>query len=122
MDEWIEHRRGDGERVGWILPVGDGFVAIDLLGRERTGQTDWSSAENALEELGIGYLADLYELRQSDGAWLTVRIAEVSSTRVVVKDDDFGAVGAPQRFHELPLPVGDELRPLGPGARREFRA
>ncbi|WP_165307705.1 hypothetical protein [Agromyces binzhouensis] len=29
----IEHRRGiDGELIGRMAPVGDGFVAIDLLG------------------------------------------------------------------------------------------
>lgn len=44
--DWIEHRRADdGEHVGWMKPVDDGFVAIDLLGRPRTETVDWLSAE-----------------------------------------------------------------------------
>jgi len=31
--DWIEHRRGDGERLGWMRPLGGLFVVIDLLGR-----------------------------------------------------------------------------------------
>ena len=34
--DWIEHRRADGETVGWIVPDEDGFRARDLLGREVT--------------------------------------------------------------------------------------
>lgn len=112
MDDWIEHRRGDGERVGWMRPAGDGFVAVDLLGRERTGVVDWLTAEEALDAVGIGYLADLYELHQEDGSRLRVRIAEVSPRRVLVKHDDFGAVGAPQVYIDLPFPAPETLQPL----------
>lgn len=35
--DWIEHRREDGERIGWIRMVGEHFVAVDVLGREITG-------------------------------------------------------------------------------------
>ncbi|MCI1219872.1 MAG: hypothetical protein LKF99_04985 [Bifidobacterium sp.] len=32
-DDWIEYRRdSDHERLGWIMPEGDGFAAIDVLG------------------------------------------------------------------------------------------
>jgi hypothetical protein len=112
--EWIEHRRGlDRERLGWIRPHGDGFVAIDLLGRERTGEVDWLDAEAALDELGIAYLADIYELRLDTGAWLRVRIAEVSAHVIRVKHDDGGAVGAPQVYVDVPFPApADALRPL----------
>jgi hypothetical protein len=113
-EERIEQRRGDdGELLGWIEPRGDGFVAVDLLGRERTGVVDWLAAEEELEQLGLSYLADLYELRLKDGEWLRVRIAEVRPSLVRVKKDDWGAVGAPQVYYELPLPVAEEeLRPL----------
>jgi hypothetical protein len=61
---WVEHRRGpDGELPGWMNPVGDGFVAIDLLGREKTGIVEWLVAEKTIGDLGIGYLADPFELR-----------------------------------------------------------
>lgn len=112
--ERIEHRRGtDGEILGWIEPRDDGFVVIDLLGRERTGVVDWLIAEETLEALGLSYLADPYELLLESGEWLRVRIAEVRPTEIRVKKDDWGAVGAPQIYYTLPLPVAEErLRPL----------
>lgn len=112
-EDWIEHRRGiDGEILGWMRPDGDGFVVIDLLGRERSDALDWLDAEELLEQLGIGYLADAYELRLESGAWLRVRLAEVSSHRIRVKKDDWGDMTAPQLFYDLPFPPGDVLRPL----------
>lgn len=112
-ETWIEHRRGlDGELLGWMKPVGEGFVAIDLLGRERTGAVDWLDAEEALDDLGIGYLADPYELQLDDGNWLRVRMAEVSAGEIRVKKDDWGDMSAPQLFYSLPFPAPDTLRPL----------
>ncbi|MBD7957391.1 hypothetical protein H9651_07050 [Microbacterium sp. Sa4CUA7] len=112
--DWIEHRRsGDGERVGWMKPVADGFVAIDLLGRPCTTVVDWLSAEETLDELGLGYLADPYELKLEDGGWLRVRIAEVSPAAVRVKKDDWGDMTAHQIYYSVSFPVDDDqLRPL----------
>lgn len=106
-EDWIEHRRGDRELLGWMLPEGDGFVVIDLLGRPRTAALDWVDAEAFLEQLGIGYLADRYL-----HAGRPVRIGEVSSTGVTVIADEFGAASAvgadPERF-TLPFPVPADL-------------
>ena len=103
---WIEHRRSsDGELLGWVEPVGEDFVAIDLLGHPRTGPVDWLTAEEALDEAGLSYLADIHELRLDDGSWLRVRIAEVSVSGIRVKKDDFGAVGIPQIFFTVDFPV-----------------
>lgn len=111
--DWIPHRReGDRELLGWMLPEGDGFVVIDLLGRRRTEAIDWLAAEEALEAIGIGYLADLYELRLDSGEWLRVRLAEVSPTRIVAKKDDFGDMNADQVYYPLPFPMPENLRPL----------
>ncbi|RKT35705.1 hypothetical protein DEU34_0208 [Microbacterium sp. AG1240] len=112
--DWIEYRRSDdGERVGWIAPEGDGFVAIDLLGRPRTGVVEWIRAEETLDELGIGYLADPHEVRLDDGSWLRVRIAEVSPSGIRVKKDDWGDMTAPQVSYAVDFPVSDDrLRPL----------
>ncbi|MET0780400.1 MAG: hypothetical protein ABWZ16_02620 [Microbacterium sp.] len=112
--DWIEHRRAhDGERVGWMKPLEDGFVAIDLLGRTRTGIVDWMRAEETLDELGLGYLADPHELRLDDGRWLRVRIAEVSPSGIRVKKEDWGDMNAPQIYYAVPFPVADDqLRPL----------
>ena len=102
--DWIEHRRSDdGERVGWMKPVGEGFVAIDLLGRRRTDVVDWLVAEETLDELGLSYLADPHD----------VRIAEVSSAAIRVKKDDWGDMNADQIYYAVSFPVTESrLRPL----------
>jgi hypothetical protein len=118
--DWIEHRRPDGEVLGWMSPDGEGFRVFDLLGRERTpgGATgdplEWLTAEELLEQLGIGYLADPWMLRLPGGAERPVRIGEASPRGVVVIADEYGAASAvganPDRF-ALPFPVGDALAP-----------
>ncbi|MBW9121124.1 hypothetical protein JNB63_13575 [Microbacterium trichothecenolyticum] len=114
--DWIEHRRADGEILGWMLASGDGFRAFDLLGRERTthGAVEWLAAEELLEALGIGYLAEPWLLRLPDGTERPVRIAEVSARGVTVVADEYGAASAvgadPERFR-LPFPVTTELAP-----------
>ncbi|WP_028049319.1 hypothetical protein [Cellulomonas sp. URHD0024] len=121
--DWIEHRRPDDrERLGWIRPDGDGFVALDALGRAATGTVDWLAAEEALEERGLYWLADLWQLDLPDGSRERVRIVEVTPERVVVKVDDFGAVDVVTASYVLPFPAPDVLRPfegdpstLGPG-------
>ncbi|PPF62707.1 hypothetical protein C5E11_10580 [Clavibacter michiganensis] len=112
--DWIEHRRSDDrELVGWMKPVGEGFVAIDLPGRHRTDPLDWMVAEETLDELGLAYLADPHEFRLDDGSWLRVRIAEVSPSAIRVKKDDWGDMSATQVYYSLPFPVTeDQLRPL----------
>jgi hypothetical protein len=106
-DDWIEHRRGDRELLGWMLPEGDGFVVIDLLGRPRTEPLEWLAAEEFLEQLGIGYLADRYL-----HSGRPVRIGEVSTSGVTVIADEYGAASAvgadPERF-ALPFPVPADL-------------
>ncbi|TXL63089.1 hypothetical protein [Aeromicrobium terrae] len=114
--DWIEHRRPDGELVGWLEPDGDGFHVVDLLGRRHTSApVDYAEAERALEELGIGYLADRYSLQLEDGTERRVRISEVSLEGVVVLADDFGTaavIGANPDSYELPFPAPAELRSL----------
>ncbi len=110
--DWIEHRRGDGERIGWMRASGDGFVAIDLLGREITGEVDWLTAEETLDARGIGYLADPYLLAMGDGSQLRVRIVEVSTERIRVKDEDYGDITASWEVRELPWPIPPTLTVL----------
>jgi hypothetical protein len=106
-EDWIEHRRSDRELLGWMLPEGDGFVVIDLLGRPRTAPLPWLDAEEFLEALGIGYLADRYVF-----SGRPVRIGEVSTSGVTVITDEFGAASAvgadPERF-VVPFPVPADL-------------
>ncbi|MFH7321871.1 DUF6226 family protein [Aeromicrobium sp. JJY06] len=108
-DGWIPHRRGDGEVIGWLEIVGDDVIAHDLLGRRVTAPgVDWHEAEQALEERGIGYLADAYTVTTTEGALVAVRIGEVTTDRVTVVEDAFGGasvVGADPATHVLPFPV-----------------
>jgi hypothetical protein len=101
-----------------MQPQGDGFIAIDLLGRRRTDVVDWMEAEETLDEIGLSYLADPHELRLEDGSWLRVRIVEVSSTVLRVKKDDWGDINATQIYYSVPVPLTDgRLRPLSPSHR-----
>jgi hypothetical protein len=109
--DWIEHRRGDGELVGWMRPHDNGFVVMDLLRRPVTDVVDWSKAEETLESLGIGYLADPYEFLAGDGRWLRVRIVEVSADFVRLKGEDWGAIDAPFAEYSMTFPIDGRLRP-----------
>ncbi len=108
--EWIEYRRGDGERLGWMVPDGELFAVVDLLGRTRADGLDWLSAEESLNELGIGYLAEPYELLL-DGQWRRVRIREVSTEVIRVSREDWGDMTVPLLEHVLPFPSPETLRP-----------
>ena len=109
--EWIEHRRGDGELLGWMRPDGDGFVVVDLLGRELTGVVDWLAAEETLDATGIGYLADPFELKLDDGRWLRVRLTEISADSIRAKQEDWGDMNTSQVYYTLAFPPGETLRP-----------
>ncbi|MHC3000544.1 hypothetical protein [Microbacterium sp. HJ5] len=113
--DWIEHRRPDGEVLGWMVADGDGFRVHDLLGRERSaGPLEWLDAEELLDDLGIGYLADRWTLRFADGSERPVRISEASPRGITVVADEFGmasAVGAELERFRLTFPAPAELRP-----------
>jgi hypothetical protein len=80
---------------------------------------DWLAAEETLDDLGIGYLADPFELLQPDGRWLRVRLTEISSTEIRLKKDDWGAIDAPQVEFRVPFPIPHSLRPIeGDGRSR----
>lgn len=113
--DWIEHRRPDGEVLGWMAAEGEGFRVFDLLGRERTAApVEWLEAEELLDALGIGYLADRWTLRLHDGTERPVRISEASARGITVVGDEFGAasaVGADLDRFRLPFPAPDALQP-----------
>lgn len=110
--DWIEHRRaGDRELLGWLRLQDDGVVAIDRLGRVASDVLAWDEGEAVLDELGIGWLADLWEL-DVDGRPVRVRLREVSAQRVVVTYDDHGDVHTKVDTIELPFPAPVALRPF----------
>lgn len=110
--DWTPHRRpDDGELVGWIRPEGEEWVAVSLLGREVTGPVDWLEAEEALERIGLSWLAGIWMLDGVGDRPLRVRLVEVTPEHVVVQTDDFGAIDVPVDRFELPWPAPDALRP-----------
>ena len=113
-EDWIEHRRADRERVGWIVPDGEAFRAVDVLGREVSDEpVDWVTAEELLEDRGIGFLADRSLLVLPDGSERPVRITAVGPDGVTVVTDEFGSasvVGTTSERFVLPFPVPEELR------------
>ncbi|WP_040167209.1 hypothetical protein [Microbacterium gorillae] len=109
--DWTPHRREDGEVLGWIRPEGEDWVPVDLFGRELTAPGEWLDAESVLEEHGIGWLADRWVLERGDLPPLAVRVVEVTTERIVVKTDDFGAIDVPAEAIVLEWPVPDRLRP-----------
>ncbi len=112
---WIAHTRpSDRERVGYIefLPEVR-FAAFDVLGRA-VGEFDvYLDAEEALENLGLGYLAQVWLWSAPDSdAPIPVRILDVSPERALITTDLFGVIGSSGLQAELPLPIeGDELTP-----------
>jgi hypothetical protein len=116
--EWIEHRRQDGELVGWVRPEGEEFVPVDRLGRDLSAATDWLSAERALDEAGIGFLAGPFDLLLEDGTWEQVRVVEVSPTLIRLKKEDLGATGGPLVEYTLPFPAPESLRSSSAGSNQ----
>ena len=99
-----------------MRPEGEEFVPVNRLGRDLSTPTDWLSAEQALDQLGIAYLADPFELRLEDGTWQQVRVVEISLTSIRLKKEDFGAIGGPVVEYTLPFPAPTTLRPASAGS------
>jgi hypothetical protein len=116
-EDWIGYQRAeDGERLGWIVPRGAGFVPVNLLGRPLSGPVEWTEAEQALETEGLGYLAEIWELETPQGV-LRVRIRQVTPEQVRVITDNYGAIDIPSDEFILPIPAPDTLRALGGDTR-----
>lgn len=111
--DWIEHRRPeDRELMGWIRPLDGDWVPVDRLGRTLSTPVDWLDAEAALEERGLRWLSDLWQLTEDDGTVVRVRFAEVSPDRVVVVEDHLGAAVPGARTWTLPFPAPAALQPF----------
>jgi hypothetical protein len=119
-DDWLEFRRpSDRECIGWLRPAGDDWIPVDLLGRDASDRPlDLDAAESALDGLGLGFLAERWELEHDTGRVDAVRIVEASPDRIVVALDDYGSASAvipgrePVRWTlPWPAPAGLRLRP-----------
>lgn len=110
--EWIEHYRDDKVLLGWIVPEGENFATVDLLGR-RSEPVDWFSAEQRLEEIGLSYLSDRFVFHKSPHQWISVRLLEVSPRGITIQEGLFDdPKGESLPTHELPWPVTGDLMPL----------
>lgn len=119
--DWIPHRRGtDRELIGWIRPEDEEWVAVSLFGADVSGPLDWVDAEDALEAIGLSWLAEPWMLEREGADAIRVRIVDVSPAtvdgpgRVVVKTEDWGAIDVPYETIALPWPPA-RLRPMRPG-------
>ena len=112
--DWVEHRRDDGERLGWIHPAdGELYTAIDVLGRVVVSNVEWLDAEAALESHGLSWLAEPWALTLDDGRVQRVRISQLSPAGITVIDDDWGAaaaVGGGMLERSVPWPAPAGLR------------
>jgi hypothetical protein len=99
-----------------VRSEGEEFVPVDRLGRDLSPATDWLSAERALDEAGIGFLAGPFDLLLEDGTWGQVRVVEASLASIRPKKEDFGAIGGPQVGYTLPIPAPESLRASSTGS------
>ena len=139
-DTWIPHRREDGELIGWIdMAVADPrLVPIDRLGRALEPVDDWFEAEEALEAIGLRFLAQRFEYRgprlaaqdqgqeqdqdqephpdqdqDDDDESITVRIAHVYDDRIVLTTALTDAIEDVGEEIVVPFPAPVVLRELG---------
>lgn len=113
----MEHRRPDGEVVGYIEMRGERFQPYDLAGRPIGEPLEWNDAEESIEQLGLAWLAEPY-LADLDGE-RRVRVTEIDREHIVFVADEFGAsqaVGAAMLDRwVVTLPLTLELRPIHTG-------
>ena len=120
-ESWIPHRREDGELIGWIdMTVAEPkLVPIDRLGRAMDPVEDWFEAEEALDSIGLRFLAERYVYRGGGGNdddddetahAVTVRISQVYDDRIVLTTALTDAVEDVGREIVVPFPAPDELR------------
>ena len=116
----VPHRRDrDREVVGWIVPAGDLWQGIEVLGRRVGEPAEWLEVEQLLEDWGIAFLADPWTLELPEGP-TRVRLVEFTPDGIAVKTEDFGAIDAPSTRYDLPWPAPATLRPSRPDDPNPF--
>ena len=112
---WIEHRRTDGELVGYLVEPNDDsdlYQPVNIFGVPLGEPAEIVTAMDLLEEVGLGSLAEPWWLRTDDGRRIRVKIYEATPDQVTVVLDDFSAGADLGTRTTLPVPVGDRLTPL----------
>ena len=82
----------DREHVGYLRMTDDGlFVPIDLLWNEIGRPGDLTDAEELLDDVGLGYLAEDWWLEVTEHPErVKVRIREINAETVVLANADYG--------------------------------
>jgi hypothetical protein len=103
--DWLpHHREEDGELLGYLRPVDDGFVPVTLFGHPLGEAGDEYDAAAVLDEIGLSYLAGRWLLTVADRPEpVAVQVVEVDADQVRVKSIDYGyEIGA---VFTLPVPT-----------------
>lgn len=112
--DWVPCRRpADGELVGYLVPVGDDYRPVNLVGYPLAEPSAEVPARAVLETRGLASLDDAW-LWSAPDREVEVRLLEVSVDRVVVVETPYGMPGPDNPRHELTVPVSN----LRPGRRR----
>ncbi|QGW23612.1 MULTISPECIES: hypothetical protein [unclassified Dietzia] len=111
-EQWIPHRREDGELIGWIdmTAAAPLLVPIDRLGRPLDPVEHWHRAEEVLEGIGLRFLMERF-LFGEDGAQTVVRIAHLYEDRIVLSTALTDAIEEVGREIVVPFPAPSTLRP-----------
>lgn len=78
--------REDGETVGWLEPLDDGYELLrprDVLGHVVAEDAAWVEAEEAVQARGLSHLAERWLL---DGDQRPLAVVEVSPQGIRVAD------------------------------------
>lgn len=107
---WIAHHRDeDGELLGYLRPVGDGFEPVTVFGHALAEPSDEQDAAAVLDAAGLSYLADQWLLTVPDRAEpIAVQVVEADADTVRVKN--VGYESGLDRHFTLPMPT-DRLQP-----------
>lgn len=87
-------------------------LPIDRLGQPLPLVTDWSEAEEALEEKGLALLTGKFSYTTSEGTVSPVRIAQIYENRIVFSTGFTDAIEEQARKFTIPFPPPGELKAL----------
>ncbi len=110
---WLGYRRNDdGELLGYLVPTeGALFTPVTVFGYSLGPAGAREQAERRLDEVGLGYLADRWQLHVADHPEaISVEIVEANPKTLTVKNVDYeSSLDYGHRF-TLEVPVTSGLR------------
>lgn len=105
------YREDDGELLGYLVPDGELFIPVTVFGYELGAASDEYDASQALESIGLSYLADTWVLTIPErDEPINVQIVEASPEALKVKSVDYGWEQDYGTIIKLPVPETGRLR------------